>query len=276
MREPLLTDDVEEIPADYDNPREAVLQYAAESLAEMEHLERLVESYQEQRLKQGEAAGLLEEGYEEDDHIAFTWRTTDDDGEEVSMVVDSYVVGDRLERVEEELGALRRDIVETVAALRDWSGEAEEEDGPVKAVAVAYGVVNHSLAGDADQSGSVATFRDENRDAYRILSRYASNRKSLNPDMDTLDRYVSRGGEFRRDDLFGVATNVTLKGVDALDAMSDASAEEGRAIARTATERLEEREDGEEIVQPFAWEVGEEQKAISGEVEEEQVRRIYQ
>lgn len=279
MREPLLADAVEDIPDYYNDPGEDVLAYAAESLRDMELLERRLESYRKQRKKQGEAEGLLERGYEEDDHVAFVWETTDQGGEEARMTVDSYVIGDRLDRVEEELQRLERGIVEVVAELRDWSGEIEEDgevEGPVKAVSVAYSVVNYSLAGDADQSGSVAAFREEDREAYEILAEYANNRKSLDPDMDTLDRYVTWGGTFRQDNLFGAATLITLGGVDALEELFDDAVEEGRAIARTATERLQEREEGKEIVPYFDWELRQEQKAMTDVVEARDVDRIYQ
>lgn len=278
MREPRIADDVEEIPEYYDDPDEAVLQYAASSLRGMERLERLVESYQQQRMKRGEAEGLLEEGYGEDEHVAFVWEAEsgEDDDEPERRIVDSYVVGERLDRVEDEMQVLEREIVETVAGLRDWSGEAEESDGPVKAVSIAYSVVNRSLSGDADQSGSVQELREADWDTYHVLVEYAANRKSLDPEPDTLDRYVSRGGTFRRDDLFGVATDLTLEGVGVLDDRFEEYEEQGRAIAHTATERLREREAGEELVQPFDYELMQEQKAMDAGVEAAGPRRIYQ
>lgn len=251
-----------EIPVaeQYTDPSPATLRDTADTLDRLEDLETLFATAEQKLLKRGEAEELLDQGYEADEHVL--WYRGDP---EAPRFVDAYVIGDRLETLDDDIGMYTDRIVDTINAVTD-DGERSVNE----AVNQVYCVIDKSLSGDGDARDALETLRDESPQHYETLDRYSTAWKRLLYRETTLDRYISRNGMPQIDGLFDRAEDmehfidnrekVEADGDTLQDALETApwakdAYERGRALARVAVDRRDRRVNDEESVAPFAHEL---------------------
>ncbi|MDY6770665.1 MAG: hypothetical protein SV186_01765 [Candidatus Nanohaloarchaea archaeon] len=255
MQEPRLAEmeagDLEEF---YREPSMETLQKTAGYLESMERIEELVEDYKKKRKNLGKAEALLEEGYDEDEHVGYV-QIEDEEADDYTLL-EEFVIGDRIEKTEEDLTYIKRELVKEVNEMRAWDEEVEATDGPVRAASVTYGVVMDTFSTSSDAEEALRELREEDYDAYQKLDSYAEERNTARKDEDALDRFIDRDGIFQREDLFGLVADIVIQGVDVIDEKYADLEEKGQAFGQVSSERRDLRHDGDEPVKPWSYEVG--------------------
>jgi hypothetical protein len=221
-----------------------LLEDAAEIRDTLAAVDTAIDRYQANVARRGRLAGL-DEWYDADDQVVFL--------DDADQVIDSFIVGERREHLEEAAERLRDEITIGIDRLESW----HPEYGVDGALQQLYGTARMTMGEgrvDADQLDRV---KDAAPDAFFTLLQESSAGTYNQYEPQLLDRYITTDGSTEDDGRYGILAAVAAGGCMTLEEAFADDAEQERAYIHVLHENYERAVNGTEeaVTAPTAFRV---------------------
>lgn len=218
---------------DSDEELRSLLTDAAEIRETLVAADTAISRYRTNVARRGRLAGL-DEFYDADDQVIFL--------DEDDRVIDSFVVGERRDHLEEDAERLRDDITCEIDRLQSWHPEYGV-DGALKQL---YGTARMTMGEGRVDPDRLDRVKEDVPDAFNTLLQESSGGTYNQYTSQVLSRYIDASGSLRTDDRYRILAAVEKDGCMALEDVFADDAEQERAYVQVLHENQERHEDERE------------------------------